>query len=72
MKSKALKQKTYNWAQAIGMNKAIARLIERNVGVRTASRLARNQYDSEPRGMLASILMEEMRKDGFVLSDEAV
>lgn len=67
MCSDKLKQKTYEWAQAVGMNKAIARLIERDVGVRTASRLARNQYESEPRGMLANILKEEMAKDGFSL-----
>lgn len=56
------------WADEIGVNLAIARLIQRDVGVRTASRLCKGQYDSKPRGMLENILKEELEKDGFSLS----
>lgn len=62
-----LKDAVVEWAKAIGENQAIARLIFRDVGVRTASRLCKGQYDSTPRGMLANILREEIKKDGITV-----
>lgn len=60
---------TYAWANKIGYEKALGRLVSRRVSTRAAERLCAGEYPSEPKS-LRTVLLDEMAKDGFTLSDE--
>lgn len=58
------------WAKHVGRGPAIGRLIERGVNVSVAEKLCTGRYKSEPRDLLANVLLDEMAKDGFRLASE--
>lgn len=63
-----LKEAVVKWAHQIGQNEAKARLVRRGINGNTVDKLVAGTYESEPRGANATVIREELAKDGF--SDE--
>lgn len=56
------------WAKAIGENAAMGRLVSRGMNPRTAQLLCFGEYGSKPKAY-RNMLIDEMSKDGFPLTD---
>lgn len=72
MKRAELKATIVEWANAIGANEALARLVRQKISPSMAEKLIRGRYPSEPIEIVRDVLLRELAKDGFVLTDEAV
>ena len=59
------------WAKKIGANEAKARIVRRGISGSAADKLIAGTYGFEPRGGNATVIIEEMAKDGFRLTNEA-
>jgi len=54
-----------DWVAKIGEGEVKRRLVMRGVGLSTADHIAHFRYRSTPKELLASILEDEMKKDGL-------
>lgn len=70
MKKQKLNKLAVKWAEKIGRNKALSRLIEKNFSASLADKIISDRYSSELHDMYASVLIQEMKKDGISLTDE--
>ncbi len=72
MSDEVLKSTIVKWGEFLGKETVLSRLIlTRKVSVSTAEQLLGGRYVSRPRGKLRTILIGEMTRDGFSLTDEA-
>lgn len=72
MDQRDLKQAVIEWSDKIGAHKARARLAERKLSTSLIDKLLGGRYPSTLKPLYAEVLAQEMAKDGFVLTDEAV
>lgn len=63
-----LKDTVKAWADHLGVEVAIGRLVTRRVSTRAAEMLCKGEYGPEPKS-LRTVLIDEMSKDGFVAKD---
>lgn len=59
------------WVKKISKKEAIRRLADRRLSPITAEKICGGRYPSVPRDLLATVLLEEMAKDGIYLEDKA-
>lgn len=69
--SNNVKKSFKKWVTKVGEPDAVHRLMKRGIGLSTVDQLMSERYDHEPRGTNRVAILEEMAKDGFVLTDEA-
>jgi hypothetical protein len=62
-----LKSSVVQWAKTIGEKQAFIRLVSRGVSATAAQLIIKNRYVSTPKQIFASILLEEIQKDGFLI-----
>lgn len=75
MNGETLKRVVQKWANKVGKNEAIMRLIDPrgpDLSVSVATKMVAGKYSPEPSFEKGQAILKEIAKDGFTLKDEEV